>query len=56
MPKSSLRNQERFQEKAKKDLTFWGMRAIILELPEAAGQYPGVAKFGIALEWGSRGR
>ena len=29
--------------------------AIINKLSDMATEYPGVAKFGIALEWGSRG-
>ena len=43
-------------ENSKKDLHFSGKCANILEPSEDGGiSYPGVAKFGIALEWGSRG-
>ena len=40
----------------KKDLHFSLECVIILGLTENREQNPGLAKFGIALEWGSRGR
>ena len=43
----------------KKVLLFSFLYAIIHKLSDTAKEiieYPGVAKFGIALEWGSRGR
>ena len=49
-------NKPRRRKKEKLGLTFPPTYATILELLEAASEYPGVAKFGIALEWGSRGR
>ena len=37
-------------------MTFLRIYANISKLSGTASKYPGVAKFGIALEWGSRGR
>ena len=40
---------------SKKGLQSWSTCGNIVELIETATNDPGVAKFGIALEWGSRG-
>ena len=50
--------QKLFGKKRKKCLTFLGVRANISKSPVSDTKQlknPGVAKFGIALEWGSRG-
>ena len=36
-------------------LAFFGKVCYYIEVAESGKQNPGVAKFGIALEWGSRG-
>ena len=48
-------NQKKFSEKRKKHLLFSGSCSNIYERLRVRFRFPGVAKFGIALEWGSRG-
>ncbi len=43
-------------KKRKIMLAFFGMVCYYIQALRRASKYPGVAKFGIALEWGSRGR
>ena len=47
-----------FEKKRKKHLHIYSECGILFKLTETDSNmaYPGVAKFGIALEWGSRGR
>ena len=45
-----------FLKKLKKVLAFFGKVCYYIQALRRASKYPGVAKFGIALEWGSRGR
>ena len=48
---------KRIFQKPKKVLAFSGILCYnTLAVREQRRKYPGVAKFGIALEWGSRGR
>ena len=48
---------KRIFQKQKKVLAFSGILCYnTLAVREQRRKYPGVAKFGIALEWGSRGR
>ena len=44
-----------FRKNRKKGLHFEKGCGILIKLIRSASEYPGVAKFGIALEWGSRG-
>ena len=49
------KKNKKFEKKRKKDLHFRKGCVILTKLIRSASEYPGVAKFGIALEWGSRG-
>ena len=49
------KKNKKFEKKRKKDLHFQNRCVILTKLIRTASQHPGVAKFGIALEWGSRG-
>ena len=51
-----IRNRRIKENFLKKCLHFLSECVIILWLTENREQNPGLAKFGIALEWGSRGR
>ena len=51
-----IRNRRINENFLKKCLHFLSECVIILWLTENREQNPGLAKFGIALEWGSRGR
>ena len=51
-----IRNRRINEKFLKKCLHFLSECVIILWLTENREQNPGLAKFGIALEWGSRGR
>ena len=53
--KLQFMNQKKFSEKRKKHLLFSGSCSNIYERLRVRFRFPGVAKFGIALEWGSRG-
>ena len=48
--------EDSLQKISEKGLPTEDKCANIIEPYEGTTEYPGVAKFGIALEWGSRGR